>query len=139
MKHEELTERIIGAFYAVYNELGGGFLESVYEEALAIGLEEADIRSKRQVPIPVFFHGRRVGDFKADFVIEEKVLLELKACSVLDKAHEAQVINYLRGTRIEVGLLLNFGPKAQLRRIIFDNERKEIRVHPWQSVAKAGS
>ncbi|HSE47916.1 MAG TPA: GxxExxY protein [Terriglobales bacterium] len=138
MKHEELTEKIIGAFYAVYNELGNGFLESVYEESLAIAFVEAGIRYHRQFPVPVFFHGKRVGDFKADFVVEGLVLVELKACSVLDKAHEAQVINYLRGTKIEVGLLLNFGPKAQVRRIVLDNERKEIRVHPWQSVAKAG-
>jgi GxxExxY protein len=90
MKHEELTEKIIGAFYAVYNELGNGFLESVYEESLAIAFVEAGIRHHRQFPVPVFFHGKRVGDFKADFVVEGLVLVELKACSVLDKAHEAQ-------------------------------------------------
>ncbi|MBI2678388.1 MAG: GxxExxY protein [Candidatus Koribacter versatilis] len=138
MKHEELTEKIIGAFYTVYNELGAGFLESVYEEAMVIALAEAGVRFHRQHPVPVHFHGKRVGDFRADFVAEDCVVVELKACSMLEKSHEAQVINYLRGTRIEVGLLLNFGPKPQIRRIVLDNERKEVQAIPPSSAAKAG-
>jgi GxxExxY protein len=139
MKHAELTEKIIGVFYSVYNELGNGFLESVYEESFAIALAETGLRFQRQHAFAVTFHGHPVGEYKADFLVEDLVIVELKACSGLDKAHEAQVINYLRGTRIEVGLLLNFGPRAQVRRIVLDNERKEIRVDPGTSAARAGS
>jgi GxxExxY protein len=125
MKHEEITERIIGVFYQVYNELGHGFLEAIYEEAMVVALSDAGLRVERQVPVPVCFRGRVIGDYKADLLVESKVLLELKAVRRLEPAHEAQTIHYLRATHIEVALLLNFGAqRAELRRLILDNERK---------------
>ena len=139
LKHSSLTEKIIGAFYDVYNELGYGFLESVYEEALSIALQEAGLRVQRQVPIAVWFHGQDVGDFRADLLVEGTVLLELKASRTLDKAHEAQLLHYLRAKEIEVGLLLNFGEKPDFRRLLFDNERKKIRANPCKSVANIAS
>ena len=139
LKHSALTDKIIGAFYDVYNELGYGFLESVYEEALAIALQEAGLRVQRQVSITVWFRGQDVGDFRGDLLIDGAVLLELKAGRTLDKAHEAQLLHYLRATEIEVGLLLNFGEQPQFRRLLFDDERKKIRANPCQSVAKAAS
>lgn len=135
LKHSELTERIIGIFFDVYNELGQGFLESVYEQALGITLIEAGMGVQHQTPIAVWFHGRQIGDFKADMVVDNKVLLELKAARSIDLAHEKQLLNYLRATQIEVGLLLNFGTKPEFRRFVFENERKEIRVNPRKSAA----
>jgi GxxExxY protein len=127
LKHQELTHKIIGVFYEVYNELGYGFLESVYEKALAVALAQAGLRVERQLPIPVWFRGHQVGDFAADLLVEQAVLLELKAAREFDSSHEAQLLNYLRATSIEVGPLLNFGPKPQFKRIVFDNERKSRR------------
>jgi len=135
LKHAELTEKIIGVFFDVYNELGHGFLESVYELGLGIALTEAGLKVRHQVPIEVWFRGRQVGDFKADMVVDDKVLLELKAARNIDLAHEKQLLNYLRATQIEIGLLLNFGVKPEFRRLVFENERKEIRVHPRESAA----
>jgi len=138
LKQHELTERIIGLFYDVYNELGHGFLESVYEQAPAIALAQVGSAVERQVPVLVWFRGRQVGDFRADMVVERKVLLELKAARTIDEAHEKQLLNYLRATDIEVGLLLNFGIKPQIRRLIYENERKKIRVDPRESAANKG-
>jgi|SRR5580698_3353886 GxxExxY protein len=138
LKHAELTEKIIGVFFDVYNELGHGFLESVYQEALGIALMEAGISVRQQVPIEVWFRGRRVGDFKADMLADGKVLLELKAARGIDIAYEKQLLNYLRATDVEVGLLLNFGVKAEFRRFAFENFRKIIRVHPRESAANQG-
>ena len=123
-KHGELTRRIIGVFYEVYNELGHGFLESVYEEAMLIALTENSLRTGQQVPTRVWFRGRKVGDFKADILVEGAVILELKVARALEPIHEAQLLNYLRATDIEVGLLLNFGVKPQFKRLAFDNDRK---------------
>ncbi len=123
-KHWELCHDIIEVFYAVYNELGFGFLEAVYEEALALALTEAGYIVARQVSVPVWFRGRRIG-----VIINDSVLLELKAARTLDSSHEAQSLNYLRATEIEVALLLNFGPKPHFRRYVFENTRKKIRVH----------
>ncbi len=136
LQYRELTEKIIGLFYDVYNELGFGFLESVYEEAMAIALTEAGLKIQRQYPVPVWFRNRQIGDFKADLLVEEKIILELKAARALDLAYEKQLLNYLRGTRLEVGLLLNFGPKAEFKRLAFSNERKSISVYPRASAAK---
>ena len=138
LKHAELTDRIIGIFYDVYNELGFGFLESVYEQSMTITLREAGLGIDSQLPIPVWFRGHRVGDFRADLLVEKKVLLELKTARTLGRSHEAQLLHYLRATEIEIGLLLNFGEKPQFRRLLFDNERKKIRVHPCESVAGVG-
>ena len=136
LEHSDLTGKIIGVFYSVYNELGHGFLESVYEEAMTIALREAGIKVQRQLPLPVWFRGQKVGDFKADMLVEEAVLLELKCVRVFEPVHEAQLLHYLKSTEIEVGLLLNFGPSAQFRRLVFANERKTIRVNPRRSAAK---
>jgi GxxExxY protein len=126
--HRDLTERIIRAFYAVYNALGQGFLESVYEQALLLELRSEGLKVESQVPIKVYYKGSIVGDFRADLMMEGRVLVELKAARGLDPAFEAQVLNYLRATRIEVALLLNFGPRPQIKRLVFDNPRKGLTV-----------
>lgn len=127
LKHEQLTGRIINAFYKVYNELGFGFLEKVYENALALELESTGLRVGRQRPIKVHYLGRQVGDYYADLMIEGLVIIELKCAEALCEAHEAQLLNYLKATDIEVGLLLNFGPKPAFRRKIFTNDKKHHR------------
>jgi GxxExxY protein len=136
LKHHELTEKIIGVFYDVYNELGHGFLESVYEQALTFALNHAGMRVERQIVVSVWFRGQQIGDFRADVLVDGKVLLELKAARTIDQAHEKQLLNYLRATDIEVGLLLNFGVGPQFRRLVYENERKKIRVDPRESAAK---
>jgi GxxExxY protein len=120
----ELTEKIIKVFFEVYNKLGYGFLESVYEESISIGLADAGLTVARQAAISVWFRGRQVGDFRADCLGENLVILELKSARALDPSHEAQLLNYRRATKIEVGLLLNFGPKPEFKRFVFDNARK---------------
>ena len=137
LKHSELTEKIIGVFYDVYNELGHGFLESTYAEALVIALAQAGLAAEREVSVPVWFRGQKVGQYFADIMVQGTVLLELKAARNLESAHEAQLLHYLRATEVEVGLLLNFGLRPQFRRLLFDNERKKIRGNPCESVAKA--
>lgn len=138
-KHSELTEKIIGIFYDTYNELGFGFLESVYGQAMAVALKEHGIDFQQQVAVPVWFHGQRIGCYDADLLVAGVVLIELKACKALEPAHEAQLLHYLRSTDIEVGLLLNFGPRPQVRRLAFENERKKISVHQRKSAAKGFS
>jgi GxxExxY protein len=135
LKHAGVTEKIIGIFYDVYNELGYGFLECVYEESLVIALYEAGLTANRQIALPVWFRGHKVGEFRADLLVENCVLLELKTARSLDTAHEAQLLHYLKSTEIEVGMLLNFGARPQFRRLLFDNEGKKIRENPWKSVA----
>jgi GxxExxY protein len=138
-KYSDLTEQIIGIFYGVYNELGAGFLEKVYEEAIALVLKEREIAFQQQVPVPVWFHGQKIGSYDAGLVVGGVVLVELKACKALEPAHEAQLLHYLRSTEIEVGLLLNFGPRPQVKRLAFENERKKISVHLRKSAAKGSS
>jgi GxxExxY protein len=135
LKYAELTETIIGIFYDVYNELGYGFLESVYEESLVIAFRDAGLCLERQLAIPVWFRGHEVGRFRGDILVEGKILLELKSTRILEAAHEAQLLHYLKSTEIEVGLLLNFGSRPQFRRLFFDNPRKKIRANPCESVA----
>jgi len=139
LKHSNLTDKIIGVFYDVYNELGHGFLESTYKEAMALALTESGLANVREVPVPVWFRGRKVGQYFADMVVQSHVLLELKATRTLESAHEAQLLHYLRSTDIEIGLLCNFGPRPQFRRLLFDNERKKIRGNPCESVAKVSA
>jgi GxxExxY protein len=127
LKHCDLTEKLIGVFYDVYNELGFGFLESVYQTAMTIALRNKGIEVRTKVPVPVSFRGQVIATFEADVLVENAVLLELKGVQALVPAHEAQLLNYLRATPIEVGLLLNFGPKPQFKRLAFDNERKQLR------------
>ena len=135
-KHTELTDRIISTFYDVYNELGYGFLESVYQKAMTIALKDAGLNVVTEVPISVWFRSQAVGEFRADLVANDLVLLELKSARTLEPVHESQTLNYLRSTDLEVALLLNFGPRPQVRRLAFANERKKISVHQRSSAAK---
>ncbi len=123
-KHSDLTEKIIGAFYQVYSQLGYGFSEKVYENALALLLKKLGFKAEQQKPILVYFDGQMVGEYYADILVNDVVMLELKACKNLLEEHEAQLLNYLKATSCEVGLLLNFGPKPQVTRKVFDNYRK---------------
>ena len=115
----DLTEAVIGAFYAVYNELGPGFLESVYENALLLALAESGIPAEAQVPLTVRFRDQIVGQFRADVLVAGRLIVEIKAVSQLVRIHEVQLVNYLRATGIQVGLLLNFGSRAEIRRRVF--------------------
>ena len=126
----DVTDLVLKIFYEVYNELGGGFLESVYHKAFALALRQAGLVVSVQVAVPVHFRGVIVGDFLADLTANGCVLLELKAVSALDKAHEGQILNYLRATNFETGILLNFGPRPQFKRFVLENRNKKIRVHP---------
>ena len=126
-KHGDLTQKIIGVFYDVYNELGHGFLESVYQNSMLAALAGKGVKAAQKIPIVVHFRGMIVGEFEADLLVEDAVLLELKAVRSLDSAHESQLLNYLRATSIEIGLLLNFGPKPQIKRLAVDNSRKRCR------------
>jgi GxxExxY protein len=128
--HGDLTQKIIGVFYEVYNELGHGFLESVYQSSLEIALISAGLEVRHEIEIPVWFRRQRVGDFSADLLVNQHVLIELKAVRTLNEAHHAQLLNYLRGTDVEVGLLLDFGIKPEFKRLVFDNQRKQIREKP---------
>ncbi len=125
--HVELTRTVIGVFYEVYNELGFGYAESVYESAMEIALTEKRLVVVRQAPIQVIFRGRVVGEFRSDMLVNNLLLLEFKAARALDASHEAQTINYLKATAIEVALLMNFGSKPEVRRLAFDNARKDLR------------
>ena len=124
LKHRDLTQRVIGVFFEVYNELGHGFLESVYQKSFELALTSQGLRVSRKIEVPVWFRGQKVGDFEADLLIEECLFLELKAVRSLDSAHEAQLLNYLRATDVEVGILFNFGIKPEFKRLAFDNARK---------------
>ncbi len=132
LKHFEITDQILNAFFKrVYPALGYGFLEKVYRNALALALREAGLKVAVEFPIQVYFEGQLVGEYFADLVVNEKVLVELKAVDFLRNEHEAQLLNYLRATPYEVGLLLNFGKKADFRRLVFDNERKPTQT--WKN------
>ncbi len=133
-KHSEITSKILGVFYEVHNELGYGFSEKVYENAMAIRLRKAGLDVQQQVPIPVLFDGQVVGQYVADLLANDVVLLELKAVRNILPEHEAQLLNYLKATRVEVGLLLNFGPQATFKRKVFDNDRKG--TLSWVALAK---
>ena len=127
LKHHEITDQILHAFLKiVYPQLGFGFLEKVYENAMVIALQKMGLDVKSQVPIHVTFQGQMIGEYYADLLVENAVIVELKAASQLASEHEAQLVNYLRATPYEVGLLLNFGPKPTFCRKIFDNTRKTI-------------
>ena len=127
LKHKELTHNIIRVFYDVYNELGHGFLESVYQRSLAMALQASGLEARSRVKIPVWFRGRRVGQFEGDLLVNNAILLELKMARCLDLSHHAQLLNHLRATDIEVGLLLNFGVKPEFKRLLLDNARKANR------------
>ena len=125
-KYKEITDIILKSFYGVYNELGAGFLESVYEKALNIVLTGYGMRVERQKDIPVSFRSNIIGNFKADLTVNERVIVEIKAVRSLDSVHKTQLINYLKAKDVEVGLLLNFGEKPKFKRFAYDNKRKTI-------------
>ena len=121
-KHSEVTEKIIQSFYMVYNTLGYGFLEKVYERALFLELKSLGLFVEKQKQITVFYKNEKVGEYYADLIVSKSVIIELKAAESLCEEHEFQLINYLKATKIEIGLLLNFGKKPEIRRKIFSNE-----------------
>ena len=123
-QHSAVTDAIICSFYNVYNKLGYGFLEKVYEKALAIEMERLGLNSVAQHPITVLYEGQTVGEYFCDLLTENKVIVEIKAAKSLMPEHDAQLLNYLKATDIEVGLMLNFGPKPEVRRKAFSNKRK---------------
>lgn len=126
MKHEEVTERVTAAFYHVYNALGWGFLERVYHRALLYELEKRGLNVVSQARFDVFYDGVPVGEFFTDLLVEDCVILALKSAEGIAPEHEAQLLNYLRASNIAVGLLLNFGPKPQIRRKIYDTARRTV-------------
>lgn len=128
MLEKEITNKIIKAYYKVYNTLGYGFLEKVYENAMYLELHKQGLSCKRQERIKVFYEGTQVGDYFADIIVEDRVIIELKAAEDLCYEHECQLINYLKATHIEVGLLLNFGKEPQFKRKIFTNDRKKENI-----------
>jgi GxxExxY protein len=123
--HKELTSRIINCFYTVYNTLGFGFLEKVYENAMMIELQKQGIIAEKQKPIKVYYSEHLVGEYFADIVVEDSIIVELKASEFIIEEHELQLINYLKATEKEIGLLLNFGKKPDFKRKIFTNDRKK--------------
>ena len=133
LEEEKLTDVILGAFYDVYNELGYGFLESVYENALSLALLQRGLPVVQQAGIDVYFRDRVVGEFRADIMVPNRVIIEVKSATSLASIHDAQLLNYLKATGTPVGLLLNFGPRPQFKRRV--NSKRFIRVHPRKSVA----
>lgn len=117
--HEEITDKILAAFYNVYNELGYGFLEKIYENAIVIELTSMGLEVQTQVPVTVRYRGQVVGEHQLDLLVDGKIVIELKAAESIASAHEAQLINYLRATGLKLGLLLNFGKKPEFRRKVF--------------------
>jgi len=122
--HSDITKLILKAFYNVYNKMGFGFLEKVYENAMIIELQKLGLQAEKQQPIKVFYDEILVGEYFADIVVNNNVIVELKALENLCEAHEAQLVNYLKATEIEVGLLLNFGKEPQHKRRVFTNDLK---------------
>ena len=109
MKHEELTRKIIGSAYNVYNQLGFGFLESVYRKSMVIELNKTNLKVEEEVPLKVYYDGKVVGEFYIDLLVEKEIVVELKSVQNIIKEHEVQLVNYLNGLRMELGLLINFG------------------------------
>ncbi|MFC1884337.1 GxxExxY protein [Thermodesulfobacteriota bacterium] len=120
MKHKELTSKIIDCAYRVHNTLGYGFLESVYHNALLIELEKEGLKAESEKKIKVYYQDKMIGDFIADIVVDNKIIIELKSVKDVNPAHEAQLTNYLKATGIEVGLLINFGKSVEIKRRVFD-------------------
>jgi len=124
--HKELSNKIIKCFYTVYNTLGFGFLEKVYENAFMIELSTNGLKAEKQKQIKVYYENQTVGEYFADIIVEDSIILELKAAEFVVEEHELQLINYLKATEIEIGLLLNFGKTPEFKRKIFTNDRKKI-------------
>ena len=124
--YEDKTDKIIKIFYSVYNALGYGFLEKVYETALVIELSKNGFEVKRQAPIKVYYDGQLIGDYYCDLIIDDLILIELKSVENIAIAHQKQTINYLKASEFEVALLLNFGDTPQVKRLLFTNDRKPL-------------
>ncbi|MEO8405950.1 MAG: GxxExxY protein [Chitinophagaceae bacterium] len=124
MKHADITDQVLNAFYKVYNTLGYGFLEKVYENALYIELIKINLKAERQKKVLVHYDSIVVGDYCTDLIVQDVVICELKAKESLTEADEHQLLNYLRATNVEVGLLLNFGKKPEVKRKIYANNKK---------------
>jgi len=124
--HNDLTEQIIKAYYIVYNELGYGFLENVYQNGLIFEMKNMNLDVKANYPISVHYKNQIVGNYKADILVNDLVILELKAVESLLKEHEYQLVNYLKATNIEIGLLMNFGNKPDIKRKFYTNDRKKL-------------
>lgn len=122
-----ITDQIINAFFNVYNELEFGFLEKVYENALRIELEARGFTVRTQCPIPVYYRGVAVGKYFSDLIVDEQIILEIKSSAGITSAHTAQLVNYLKATGIEVGLVLNFGPKPTVARRVFSKQEENQR------------
>ena len=122
----DLSQLIIGCFYRVYDRLGFGFLEVVYRNALAKEFKKAGIAFEREVSIDVWYDGDQIGHFRADFLIEGRIILEVKASQSLSDADRKQLLNYLRGSQVEVGMLLHFGPKPVHQRMVYSNSNKRV-------------
>lgn len=122
--HKSITEDILKVYYDIYNQLGYGFLEKVYQNAMFFELRNKGYDVKAQSPIKVYLKGQLIGEYYADLIIDNKIIVELKACELLMSVHIAQLMNYLKATEVEVGLLLNFGEEPEFKRIIYSNDRK---------------
>ena len=122
MKHQEITSKIIKCVYTVHKNLGFGFLENVYQNALMIELANADLNAEKEKKIQVLYNGQIVGDYIADIVVENKIICELKSTKEINPAHEAQLVNYLKATGLEVGLLINFGEQVKVKRKVLDKQ-----------------
>src|SRR6056297_180197 len=136
MKHKSLTDSILCSFYSVYNVLGYGFLEKVYQKSLLLELTSRGLSAQAEVPIKVAYRGQVVGDYFCDLLVEDKIILEIKSSKNLTIDHEAQLLNYLKATSIEVGLLLNFGPDPQIRRKVFSNDELFARGSNLKNLTK---
>jgi GxxExxY protein len=134
MKHKDLTAKVIRSYYKVYNSLGFGFLEKVYQNAMFFELLDQGLNVEAQKKISVKYKERIVGDFYADILVNDTIIVELKATSALTEAHEAQVLNYLKATNIEVGLLFNFGIEPEFTRKIWDNTKKARNQEPNEPI-----
>lgn len=124
--HKKLSDSILKIYYEVYNQLGYGFLERVYQNAMYLELKSQGYNVEAQKPIKVIYKNQIVGEYYADLLVEGSIILELKACECLMDAHKAQLLNYLKATKIEIGLLLNFGEEPEFKRFIYTNDRKKI-------------
>ena len=122
MKHEELTGKIIKCAYQVHNTLGFGFLETIYQNAMLIELQKSGLKAEKEKKIQVYYDNQIVGDYFADILVEKKIILELKSVKELHPAHEAQLVNYLKATDLEIGLLINFGHSVELKRKVFQKQ-----------------
>ena len=134
--HGSISKSVLDEFFAVFKDLGPGLPESIYQEAMVRALHARGLRVEREVGLAVWFRGMLIGSFRADVIVEDVLLLELKAVPRIVEAHQAQVLTYLKVTDVEVGLLLNFGPQPDFRRVVYSNSRK-VRVSPQPSAVSA--